>query len=132
MILPLAYSMSYGAVPAADQVQFRFWLFIFLLSSPALVVYAVSKIEGDEFKISVFSWVFWFSILIAMIVPTVGPPNVSVPMLAVLVLCGSAELLRYGWWEKIKGGVGLLLSGFALGGVVHAAFPHFMMTGRIF
>ena len=97
----------------------------------ALLVYAVSRIEGDEFKSSVFSWVFWLSILVAMIVPTVGPPHASVPMLAVLMLCSSAELLRYGWWEKIKGVIGLALAGFALSGVVPSAFPHFMMTGRI-
>ena len=131
MILPLAYSMSYGAAPAADQVQFRFWLFIFLLSSPALVVYAVSRLAEDESKVGIFSWVSQLSILAAMIVPTVGPTHVSAPMLAVLVLCGSAELLRYGWWEKTKGAFGPMMAGFALGGVVQSAFPHFMMTGRI-
>ena len=132
MILPLASTYSYGISPSADQVQFRFWFFIFLLSSPALVVYAVSKIEGDEFKASFFSWVFWLSILIGLFVSPSGSRSAAMPALAVFMLCSSAELLRYGWWEKAKGAVGVVLSGFALHGTASYAFPHFMMTGRIF
>jgi hypothetical protein len=120
MILPLAYSFSYGSSPTPDQVQFRFWLFIFLLSSPALVVYAVSRLAEDESKVCIFSWVSQLSILAAMIVPTVGPAHVSAPMLVVFMLCSSADLLRYGLWEKTKGAFGPMMAGFALGGVVRS------------
>jgi hypothetical protein len=131
MDLLLASTYSFGIPPSPDQVQFRFWLFIFLLSCPAWLVYAVSKIEDDEFKASLFSWIFWLSILVGIFVSPAGR-SAAMPALAVLLLCSSAELLRYGWWEKVKGAAGVALSGFALHGIVQSAFPHFMMTGRIF
>ena len=129
MILPLATTYSYGATPTADQVQLRFWLFIFLLSCPALLVYAVSKIEEAEFNASFFSWIFWLSILVGIFVSPAGR-SAAMPALAVLLLCSSAELLRYGWKEKVRGVAGLALSGFFLSGTVQHTFPRFMDDRR--
>jgi hypothetical protein len=132
MLVPLAYSMSYGSAPTADQMQFRFWLFIVLLSLPALAVYAVSKIEGDEFKSSLFTWLLTIPLLLAIIAPTAGPAPVWVGSLGVLLLCSSLELFRYGWPGIIKGCIGLPLGVLVLRGAILSSFADFMMTGDIF
>jgi hypothetical protein len=130
--LLLAYTRGYGTLPTADEVRFRFWLFIVLLSLPAVAVYLVSKIEGDEFKSSLFSWLLTLPLLLAIIVPTVGPAPVWVGSCVVLLLCSSLELFRYGWPGIIKGCIGLPIGFLALRGVIQSSFTNFMMTGDIF
>lgn len=128
----LAYTFSYGTLPTAEEVRLRFWLFIVLLSLPALAVYAVSKIEGDEFKSTLFTWLLTLPLILAVIVPTVGPAPVWAGSCAVLLLCASLELFRYGWPGIIKGCIGVPLGLIALRGVVPSSFTHFMMTGNAF
>jgi hypothetical protein len=132
MHLLLAYTRDYGALPSTDEVRFRFLLFIVLLSLPALAVYAVSKIEGDEFKSSLFTWLLTLPLLLAIVTPTAGPAPVWVGSFGVLLLCSSLELFRYGWPGIIKGCIGVPLGVRLLRGAILSSFADFMMTGDIF
>lgn len=132
MHLLLAYTRDYGALPSTDEVRFRFSLFIVLLGLPALAVYAVSKIEGDEFKSSLFTWLLTIPLLLAIIAPTAGPTPVWVGSCAVLLLCSSLELFRYGRSGIIKGCIGATLGVLVLRGAILSSFADFMMTGDIF
>ena len=131
MHLPLAYTFSYGPTPSAEQVQFRFWLFIALLSLPALLVYFVSKIEGDEFKASFFGWaIIGVPLLLGIVVPIPGAVPIWAVSLAVLVLCSGLELLRYGMGRKVLGVIGAAGGFFIVKGMIQSCFTDFMIPAE--
>lgn len=129
-MLLLAYTMSYGAPPTAEEIQFRFWIFIAVVSLPSLVVYGLSKWENRERTEAILSYAMMLPIIMGIIVPTGGgPPSIWVPTAATFLLCAGLELCRFGWWGCVKGAVGVVAGALILHGTLGYAMRHFLMTG---
>ncbi len=130
-MLPIAYTLSYGYTPNADQIQMRIILYLVILSSPAFVVYAISKLVGYEARYAIFKTIIGIVLASFFIVPTVGPTPAWAAAVVVLIFCSSLELIRY---EMLGKFIGIPCAAFALFGMYHVvpgALPHYLMTGRI-
>lgn len=128
-MLLLAYSMSYGAPPTPEEIQFRLWIFIAVVSLPSLVVYGLSKWENREHTESVLSYAMVLPIIMGVVVGTVGSPSIWVPVAATFLLCAGLELCRFGWWGCVKGTVGVVAGALILHGTLGYTMRHFLMTG---
>lgn len=128
-MLPLASTYSYGAAPSPEEIQFRFWVFIAVVSLPSLMVYGLSKWENRDRTESILSYAMVLPIIMGIIVGTVGPPPIWVPTAATFLLCAGLELCRFGWWGCAKGAVGVVAGALILHGTLGYSMKHFLMSG---